>query len=84
MIEPHHSLHVWRADEIAECWHGVPDGLYNALWNKIVACQTRIPQDILEDSGPGDHVGRENVAMFWDKLAPDEQALLNLIAERNQ
>jgi len=35
----------------------------------------------IEDSGPGDHVGHENLAFYWDLLSESEQKLLNKLAE---
>lgn len=79
-IEPHPSLTHIRADEIAECWDGVPEELYSKLWNTIVPLQSAIPN--LEDSGPYDHVGHENVASHWHHLTEDEQKLLNELAAK--
>jgi hypothetical protein len=67
-----------RADEVAECWEGVSTDLYMALWNKVVPHQKPIPN--LEDSGPADHVGHENLSAHWDKLTEAEQVELNRLA----
>lgn len=80
MIEPNSIFTIVRADEVAECWDGVPKDLYAKLWNTIVPLQKPIPN--LEDSGPHDHVGHENLAAHWAHLTPDEQALLNSLAEK--
>lgn len=79
MNKPHNYFQGIRADEVAECWDGVPKELYAKLWNDIVPLQKSIPN--IEDSGPNDHVGHENLAAHWDKLTEDEQVLLNSLAE---
>ncbi len=67
------------ADEVAETWDGVGNtDLYNALWNKVVTQMKPIPN--LEDSGPHDHIGHENLAKFWHLLTEEEQAKLNNLA----
>lgn len=80
--KPHDIFRTTRADEVAECWEGVSDELYRALWNKIVPHQKAIPN--LEDSGPHDHVGHENLAAHWDKLTPEEQEQLNVLAGKEE
>jgi hypothetical protein len=82
MITPHDVFEIVRADEVAECWEGVPMELGTALWSKIVPLQERIPN--LEDSGPHDHIGHANLAQYWDKLTEDEQRTLNALAERQE
>ena len=76
--KPHELFSYNRADEIAECWGGIPEELYRKLWNDIVPLQKKIPN--LEDSGPHDHVGYENLAAHWSVLTETEQALLNALA----
>jgi len=68
-----------RADEVAECWDGVPEALYLKLWNEIVPLQEEIPNR--EDSGPHDHIGHENLASHWALLTEEEQELLNKLAD---
>src|SRR5262245_23142714 len=79
-MKAHDTFKTIRADEVAECWDGVPRALYIKLWNDIVPLQKPIPN--LEDSGPHDHVGHENLAAHWHLLTSDEQALLNALAEK--
>lgn len=79
MIKPHETFEYIRADEVAECWDGVGHELYGKLWNDIVVLQKNIPN--LEDSGPHDHVGFENLASHWHLLTEDEQRHLNALAE---
>jgi hypothetical protein len=38
----------------------------------------------LEDSGPHDHVGHENLAAHWHHLSADEQAHLNALADKQE
>lgn len=78
MIKPHMSFEYNRADEVAECWDGIGEDLYAVLWNVIVPHQKPIPN--LEDSGPHDHVGHENLAKYWHMLSSDEQVYLNQLA----
>lgn len=82
MVAPNKVFAVIRADEVAECWDGVPKELYCKLWNDIVPLQKPIPN--LEDSGPHDHVGHENLAAHWSLLTDDEQALLNGLAAKQE
>ena len=79
MIKPHPVFEIYRADEVAECWEGVTRELYISLWTKVVPIQKGIPN--LEDSGPMDHVGFENVASHWDRFTEDEQRELNRLAD---
>lgn len=79
MIKPNSTFETIRADEVAECWEGVPEELYLKLWNVIVPLQRPIPN--LEDSGPHDHIGHENLAAHWRHLTNSEQELLNKLAD---
>jgi hypothetical protein len=80
MIKPHMSFEYSRADEVAECWDGIGQALYTFLWDIIVPLQKPIPN--LEDSGPHDHVGHENLASHWHLLPEDYQVYLNALAEK--
>ena len=80
MTTPHDSFRYTRADEVAECWDGVPEALYVKLWNAIVPLQKDTPNR--EDSGPADHIGFENLAAHWAVLSEEEQTLLNALAEK--
>jgi hypothetical protein len=82
MIKPHMEFEYIRADEVAECWDGVGKELYAVLWNVIVPHQKPIPN--LEDSGPADHVGHENLAKYWHMLSSDEQTYLNSLAQKKE
>lgn len=78
MPKPHNTFTTYRADEVAETWDGVGQELYAKLWNAIVPRQKPIPN--LEDSGPHDHVGFENLAAHWHLLTETEQEHLNNLA----
>lgn len=80
MMQPNEFFNYIRADEVAECWDGIPDELYRKLWSVIVPLQSAIPNR--EDSGPGDHVGHENLATHWHHLTDAEQTLLNELAAK--
>lgn len=80
-MKAHASFEYTRADEVAECWNGVPEALYLKLWNEIVLLQKSISN--LEDSGPHDHIGHENLASHWHLLTTAEQELLNSLAAKN-
>jgi hypothetical protein len=80
-MKPHPTFNYTRADEVAECWEGVSRELYVALWNKIVPHQKPIPN--LEDSGPHDHIGHENLSAHWDRLTVEEQTELNELARKH-
>jgi len=69
-----------RADKVAETWDGVSQSLRSALWSKIVPHMKPIPN--LEDSGPADHVGHENLASHWKRLSFDERNELNRLAAK--
>lgn len=79
-MKSHSVFEYVRADEVAETWEGVSDALYRTLWNCIVPLQKDIPN--LEDSGPHDHIGFENLAAHWDRLSEEEQTELNALAEK--
>jgi hypothetical protein len=81
-IQPHPLFKLHTADEVAECWEGVPEALYLKLWNVIVPKQKEIPNR--EDNGPADVIGIGNLAAHWKLLTDDEQKLLNGLAEKKQ
>ena len=81
-IKPHAAFKTVRADEVAECWNGVPEALYVTLWNDVVPHQAPIANR--EDSGPHDHVGHANLASHWHRLTVEDQKLLNELAAKNE
>lgn len=82
MIKPHMEFTLCRADEVAECFDGIGEELYSKLWNEIVILQKPIPN--LEDSGPADHIGFENLASHWHLLTEAEQVYLNSLAIKRE
>lgn len=48
MIEMHEGLAYARADEVAECYDGVSETLYNALWRIVNEGQDK-PQESHDD-----------------------------------
>ena len=76
--KPHDSFKYIRADEVAETWEGVSEDLYATLWNKIVPAMKPLPN--MEDTGPYDHVGTENLASHWKLLTEAERKELNALA----
>lgn len=81
-MKPQAVFSIIRADEVAECWEGVGEELYKALW-AIASIQRPIPN--IEDSGPHDHIGHECLADYWHELTLDHQIRLNeLAAERDR
>lgn len=81
-VRPHDAFKYTRADEVAECWEGVPEWLYLKLWNDVVSVQRPTPN--LEDSGPADHVGHECLAKHWRRLDLGSQVTLNKLAADRQ
>lgn len=79
MLKPDAAFRVIRPDEVAECWEGVSSKLYGSLW----ACVRLYKRPKPEKSEEPCH-GMDCVADFWDQFSPEEQALLNNLAELNQ
>jgi hypothetical protein len=79
-MKHHPAFECVRADKVAECWEGVGDTLYRALW-RIVDVQEPIPN--IEDNGPADVIGIGCVAKYWGMFSADEQKALNALAERH-
>jgi hypothetical protein len=80
MTKPHVALTITTPDEVAECWEGVEDALYEKLWYLTKFYDNSHLANI-EDMGPGDVVGINSVAKFWGKLTDEEQMRLNELAE---
>lgn len=77
--KPHSAFSYHRPDEVAECWDGVSDALYKALWS-LVKHVPKIPN--IEDSGPADHVGHGSVASLWGHVSEEHAIALNELAEK--
>ncbi len=75
MIKPNEIFELYRADEVAECWRGVPEHLYRTLWNDIVPVQ--------EPLGEYPEVGVAALSLYWHLLSESNQDLLNSIASLN-
>jgi hypothetical protein len=82
MIKPNSVFEYTRADEVAECWDGVPMELYGRLWENVVPYQREIPN--IEDNGPADVVGWENLAAHWHRLTQEDQKTLNELAVKRE
>jgi hypothetical protein len=78
-ITPNSWFQMIRPDEVAECWDGVLRlGLYEPLW----ACVDHYSAPSPEESEEPCH-GMDCVADFWDRFTPQQQQLLNALADRN-
>jgi hypothetical protein len=77
MIKPHSAFEVVTPDTVAECWNGVDDELYRALWN----CTSKYEEVDTEDCGPGDVVGINSVSDFWAEFSHEQQVRLNELAK---
>lgn len=78
MIAPHPYFEVIRPDEVAECWDGVGDALYSALW----ACVADYKAPSPEVSEEPCH-GLDSVSDFWDRFDDEQREALNALAEAN-
>jgi len=75
------SFKYIRPDEVAECWDGVPDDLYTALWASMDGMPSLKEQIHMEESAPGDAVGLNTVESVWHLFTPAQQETLNALAE---
>lgn len=82
-IKPNPTLEYYRPDEIAECFDGVSDDLYQVLWNSIDDMQPMSDFIDIEDSCPQDAIGINSVVSIWDQFTEDEQRQLNQIVQRS-
>ena len=76
---PHAALYYIRPDEVAECWSGCTNALYEHLWS-VMDHVPAIPN--VEDSGPADHVGHGSVASMWEHFDDQDRLTLNALAAR--
>lgn len=73
-----------RPDEVAECWEGVSDALYQALYESMEGMKS-IPEQInVEDSSPSDAIGLNTLASVWDKFTPEQQDELLTLAKAKE
>ena len=77
-IEPHDAFDIIRPDEVAECWEGVTDALYTALWACVAEYTAPSPEESEEPCW-----GVDCVADFWGKFTREQQEALNALAESN-
>lgn len=84
-IQPHAAFETTTPDTFAECTDGilhntvVPD-LYEQLWACVPAYDDAHRANI-EDIGPGDVVGLNSLADFWDRFDDVAKVELNRLAE---
>lgn len=78
-IIPNPVFEVIRPDEVAECWDGVGDDLYEDLWECVGKYDNSYRENI-EDIGPHDVIGINCVKDFWDDLSIENQIKLNALA----
>ena len=74
-IEPHSLFQIWRPDEVAECLDGVPDEIYRELWALVRHYEGTDP--LVRD-------GSYCLATWWDELFPEDQAILNNLAAKQE
>lgn len=80
---PRPALDLATPDEVAECWHGVSDDLYHALWRAAAHMAPISDQIDIEESSPCDAIGLNTVASVWSEFTPTQQAQLNELADSN-
>lgn len=80
-MKPNTALSYITPDTVAECWDGVGQELYRALWGCVPHYDTGYRAHI-EDIGPADVIGINSVASFWDRFTPEQQSKLNELAEK--
>lgn len=68
-IKPSLGLTLFRPDEVAECWENIPEPLYVKLWALVPHYK------------PGQDIGHNCVADFWDDLTDWEKEFLNRLDE---
>ena len=80
-IKPHNLFELFRGDEIAECWPGVPDHLYRAIWSVIVPAMEADPD---HQRGETPEAGVGALVHYWHLLTESDQELLNTMADKYQ
>ena len=80
---PHPALKYVTPDTVAECWDGIGDDLYEALWHCVAKYDNAYRENI-EDIGPHDVIGINAVTDFWDGFTPEQQIKLNAVAADQQ
>lgn len=82
-IQPHATFKYVSPDTVAECWDGITMELRKRLW-ELVQFMTPIPAEIMEDSGPADHIGHDNLADLFHHLTDEEAIALNAAAIKEE
>jgi hypothetical protein len=80
-IKPHPSLGYIRPDEVAECWDGVDDTLYRALWSASSAIEKAgrsYDPEITEEPVIGGH---DTIAANWKLFDDETKEALNALAK---
>lgn len=77
-VIPNIAFNVVRPDEVAECWEGVDDILYVALWDCVANYRRPSPEDSEEPCH-----GMDCVADFWSSFTTAQQEQLNALAVKN-
>ena len=70
-------LQITTPDTLAECFDGVSESLYAALWELT----THYAPINYENCGPSDVIGINSIASFWWEISADHQAELIAIAQ---
>jgi len=86
---PHDAFKYVTADQVAETWDNIPQEIYRALWNKVVAAMEE-KDELPTDEYGGDDAWQETppdpgtnaLADYWHLLSDSEQAALNKIAKQ--
>lgn len=74
-MKPNCVFDIVRPDEVAECWDGVTDDLYRALWACVNDYKAPRPEVSEEPC-----IGMDSVADFWDRFTDADKAALNALA----
>jgi hypothetical protein len=80
-VKPHTALKYITPDEVAECWEGVDEELYSALWACVPKYDNKWRENI-EDMGPYDVIGVNSVSKFWSSFSMHHKRQLNNLATR--
>ena len=83
MFEPHDAFNYTTPDAVAECWDGIEDELYSALWASMENMKPISEQIHIEDSSPSDAIGLNSLASVWKRFTPAQQERLNVLAMKN-
>lgn len=78
-IVPDDAFDTYAPDEVAECWSGVNENLYEALWACVKLYKGPTPEESEEPC-----YGLNCVKDFWDRFTKADQKLLNKLAIRHR